>query len=65
MKHRFIRGNQIIPVLDNQFLPVLWTAAIPSNVFMEKMGIRNNPGIRSNFKVVVRGKPSTSDDLIN
>jgi hypothetical protein len=32
-------GNLIIPVLDDQFLPVLWTAAIPSNVFMVEMGI--------------------------
>ncbi len=45
---------------------------MPSNILtpkayrrVGKMGVRNNPGIRSNFKVVVRGKPSTSDDLIN
>jgi len=49
--------------LDNQILPVIRTIAISSNIFMEEMGVRNNPSIRGNFKVVVRGKPPTSGDF--
>ena len=36
MQDGFIWGNQIIPILDNQFLPVFWTAAIPSDILVEK-----------------------------
>ena len=37
MQNGFVWGNQIIPILDNQFLPVLGTAAIPSDILMEEM----------------------------
>jgi hypothetical protein len=46
----FVWGNQIIPILDNQFLPVFRTAAIPSDILtpkahrrVEKMRVGNNP----------------------
>jgi len=52
----FHRGKQIIPILDNQFLPVFRTAAIPSDILtskahrrVEKMRIGNNPGIECDF----------------
>jgi hypothetical protein len=53
----FIWGNQIIPILDNQFLPVIGPAAILSDILMEEMGVGNNPGIESNFERVVGNHP--------
>jgi hypothetical protein len=53
----FIWGNQIIPILDNQFLPVFWTAAIPSDILMEEMRVRYNPCIEIDFECVVGDHP--------
>lgn len=64
MQNGFVWGNQIIPILDNQFLPVFRTAAIPSDILtpkahrrVEKMRVGNNPGIESDFECVVGGHP--------
>ena len=57
MQNGFFWGNQIIPILDNQFLPVFGTAAILSDILMEEMGVGNNPGIESNFERVVGDHP--------
>jgi hypothetical protein len=53
----FIWGNQIIPILENQFLPVFWTAAVPSDILMEEMRVGNDPGIESDFECVVGDHP--------
>ena len=57
MQNGFVWGNQIIPILDNQFLPVIGPAAIPSDILVEKMSIRYYPGIESDFEGVVGGHP--------
>lgn len=36
MKDCFIRGNQVIPILDDQLLPVFLTITLSSDIFMEK-----------------------------
>lgn len=33
------------PIFDNQILPAIWTVAVLADVGVEKMGIRNQPGI--------------------
>jgi hypothetical protein len=53
VKYGFIRGNQIVPVFDNQFLPVFRTVAVSSYVLVEEMGVGDNPGILGNGECVV------------
>jgi len=36
VQNGFVWGNQIIPILDNQFLPVIGPVAITSDILMEK-----------------------------
>lgn len=57
MEDGFAWGNQVIPILDNQFLPVFWAVTIPSDIFMEEMGIGNDPGFESDFEGVVGNHP--------
>ena len=57
MQNGFVRGNQVIPILDNQFLPVFGAIAVPSDILMEEMGVGNNPGIESDFEFVVGKHP--------
>ena len=38
-------------------MPVFGTAAIPSDILMEEMGVGNNPGIESDFERVVGDHP--------
>ena len=57
MQNGFAWRNKIIPILDNQFLPVFRPAAIPSDILMEEMRVGNNSGIESDFKRVVGGHP--------
>jgi hypothetical protein len=57
VQNGFVWGNQIIPILDNQFLPVFGTAAISSDILVEKMSIRYYPGIESDFEGVVGDHP--------
>jgi hypothetical protein len=45
VQHRFTGGDQAVPVLDDQRLPVFWTAALSTNVFVKQMRICNDPGI--------------------
>lgn len=57
MQNGFVWGNQIIPILDNQLLPVLGTIAVPSDILMEEMGVGNYPSIESDFERVVGNHP--------
>jgi len=57
VQNGFVWGNQIIPILDNQFLPVIGPAAILSDILMEEMGVGNNPGIESDFECVFGDHP--------
>ena len=57
MQNSFVWGNQIIPILDNQFLPVIGPAAILSYILVEEMRVGNYPGIESDFECVVGGHP--------
>jgi len=57
VQNGFVWGNQIIPILDNQFLPVIGPAAIPSDILMEKMRVGNYPSIESDFECVVGDHP--------
>ena len=53
----FIWRNQVIPVFDDQLLPVLGAIAVSSDVLMKEMGVGNNPGIESDFECVVGNHP--------
>jgi len=64
VQNGFVWGNQIIPILDNQFLPVFRTATIPSDILtpkahrrVKKMRIGNNSGFESDFERVVGDHP--------
>jgi hypothetical protein len=50
MEDGFIWGYSIIPVFNNQFLPVFWAIAVSPNIFVEEMGIGNDPCIWCNFE---------------
>ena len=53
VQNGFIRGNQVIPVFDDQLLPVFGAIAVSSDILMKKMRIGNNPGIGGNDERVV------------
>lgn len=57
MQDIFIGGNQGIPVVDDQILPVFGTIAVSSDVLVEEMGVGNNPGILGNGECVVGSHP--------
>ena len=65
MKHLFIRNNQIIPIIDNQVLPVLGAVTVSSDIFVEEMGIWNDPDIRGNYQFVVCDKRPLQIDKID
>jgi len=57
MEDGFIWGNSIIPISNNQILPVFWAIAVFSNIFtpkahrrVEEMGIGNDPWFWCNFE---------------
>jgi len=57
VQNGFVWGNQIILILDNQFLPVIGPAAILSYILVEEMRVGNYPGIESDFEGVVGDHP--------
>ncbi|WP_152024284.1 hypothetical protein [Flexilinea flocculi] len=57
MQNSYTWRNQIIPILENQFLPVIGPAAIPSDILVKKTSIRNYPGIESDFEGIVDNHP--------
>lgn len=57
MQNGFNGRNQVIPVFDDQLLPVLGAIAVYSDILMKKMRIGNNPGIEIDFERVVGDHP--------
>jgi hypothetical protein len=57
VQNGFVWGNQIIPILDNQFLPIIGPAAILSYILVEEMRVGNYPGVESDFELVVCNHP--------
>ncbi len=57
MKNGILWGNTGIPVIDNQFLPVFGAITVSSNIDMEEMCVRNDPGVGSNYERVVGSHP--------
>ena len=55
MKNGFIGRNQGIPVFDDQILPVFGAIAVSSDVLMEEMRVRNDPGILGDGECAVGG----------
>ena len=48
---------QVVPVFDDQLLPVLGAIAVSSDIIMKKMRLGNNPGIGVDVKCVVGSHP--------
>ena len=44
-----MRGNQFIPVPDDQFLPIFDTVTVLPDVFMIEMGIGDDPGVGGDY----------------
>ena len=68
MKNGFIWGNQIIPVFDDQLLPVFGAIAVSSDVLVKEMGVGNDPGVEGDGKCVVGNLPlnkKLSNDYFN
>jgi hypothetical protein len=57
MKNGFIGRNQVVPVFDDQLLPVFGAIALSSDVLVEEMRVGYNPGIGIDVKCVVRSHP--------
>jgi hypothetical protein len=49
----FIGGNQVVPVFDDQILPVFGAIAVSSDILVKEMRVGYNPGFESDFEVVV------------
>jgi hypothetical protein len=45
MKHDVTWLNQLVPVLDNPGLPIIWAVAVTTDICMKEMGIGNDPGL--------------------
>ena len=57
MKNGFIGRNQVVPVFDDQLLPVFGAIAVSSDVLVEEMRVGNDPGIGVDVKCVVGSHP--------
>ena len=57
MQDGFIGRNQVVPVFDDKFLPVVGAVAVFSDVLMEEMRVGNDPGILGDGKCVVGSHP--------
>lgn len=57
MQDSFIGRNQVVPVFDDQFLPVFGAIAVSSDVLVEEMRVGNNPGILGNGECVIESHP--------
>lgn len=53
MQDSVIGRNQVVPVFDDQLLPVFGTIAVSSDVLVKEMGIGNDPGIMGDGEWVV------------
>ena len=57
MQDSFNGRNQVIPVFDDQFLPVFGSIAVSSNVLVKEMRVGNDPGILGDGECVVGRHP--------
>jgi len=52
-----IGRNQVVPVFDDQLLPVLGTIAVSSDVLVEEMRVGNDPCILGYSECVIDRQP--------
>jgi hypothetical protein len=68
VKNGIVWGDQVIPIFDDQLLPVFGAVAVSSDVLMEEMCVGNNPGVGGDGKCVVGNLPlnkNLSNDYFN
>jgi len=57
VQDRFIGRNQVIPVFDDQLLPVFGAIAVSPDILVEEMRVGNDPGILGDGECVVDNHP--------